>query len=226
MLAAIKTRLLRIDELLRGRPWAVAQGNFGPRLFHLLTLLTIFGLFYGAVMGSFGGVWGPRFWQVIYSAVKVPLLLTATFLISLPSFFVLNTLAGLRRDFAYALRALLATQAGLTVILASFAPFTILWYVSFTGYQAAILFNTVMFGSASLFAQRLLNRFYQPLIARSARHVWLLRVWLILYAFVGIQCAWMLRPFIGALNAPTQFFRAEAWGNAYVKLAEIISGVF
>ena len=42
---------------------------------------------------------GPRVWQVVYSAVKVPFLLFTTFLLSLPSFFVVNTLLGLRPDF-------------------------------------------------------------------------------------------------------------------------------
>ena len=59
-------------------------------------------------MGAFGG----RAWQAAYSAVKVPLLLLATLGLSLPSFFVLNTLLGVRADFAAALRAIVASQAG------------------------------------------------------------------------------------------------------------------
>ena len=50
---------------------------------------------------------GSRIWQVVYSAVKVPFLLLATFVISLPSFFVINTLLGLRGDFPHVLRALI-----------------------------------------------------------------------------------------------------------------------
>ena len=173
-------------------------------------------------MGSFGGVLGERFWQVAFSAMKVPLLLTATFALSLPSFFVVNTLFGLRSDFLYSVRALLATQAGLTIVLASFAPFTILWYVSSSNYRGAIVFNTLMFGSASLTAQWLLRRFYEPLIRRDRRHRTLLRAWLTIYAFVGIQMGWVLRPFIGSPDLTPQFFRQDAWGNAYVQLARII----
>ena len=66
--------------------------------------MLIFGFAYGAAMGSFGGVAGERAWQLLYSAVKAPLLLLATFAIGLPFFFVLNTLYGLRRDFREALR--------------------------------------------------------------------------------------------------------------------------
>ena len=68
----------------------------------------------------------------------------------------------MRDDFARVVAALLATQAGLTVILASLAPFTAFWYVSGSDYQPAILFNGLMFAVASLSAQWLLRREYRP----------------------------------------------------------------
>ena len=127
------------------RGWASSLGNS-------VLLILAFGMFYGGLMGTYGGVGGERIWQVVYSGVKVPLLLMATFLLSLPSFFVLNTLLGLRGDFARVVASLLATQAGLTVILASLAPVTAFWYVSGSGYQQAILFNGMMFAVASISA--------------------------------------------------------------------------
>ena len=50
-------------------------------------------------MGTFGGLHGDRPLQLLYSALKVPLLLLVTFCLSLPSFFVLNTILGVRADF-------------------------------------------------------------------------------------------------------------------------------
>jgi hypothetical protein len=58
--------------------------------------------------------------------------------------------------------------------------------------------------------------------ARNRRHRVLLRTWLVVYAFVGIQMGWVLRPFVGAPGMPVQFFREEAWGNAYVIVARMI----
>ncbi len=220
----MRTRLLGIDDLLRAQPRVVVGHTSSPR--QIILLMIVFGFLYGAVMGSFGGVTGERFWQVVYSAVKVPMLLSLTFAISLPSFFVINTILGLRDDFAKSLRALVATQAALTVVLASFAPFTALWYASSADYQAALLFNTLIFGSASVTAQLLLLRLYRPLIASNPRHRVMVRLWLVIYAFVGIQMGWVLRPFIGSPNAATTFFRQEAWGNAYVEVAHIIMRVF
>ena len=207
--------LSHADGLLRGR-------QDQARLFRLLAFTTLFGVFYGAVMGTFGGVRGERALQLLYSGLKVPLLLLVTFALSLPSFFVLNTLLGVRADFGRALRALVATQAVLTIVLASLAPFTALWYASSGAYRPAILFNAAMFALASFAAQGLLRRWYAPLIERNPRHRVLLRTWIVIYAFVGVQMAWVLRPFVGDPGQPTRFFRQGAWGNAYVEVARMV----
>ena len=220
--------LRRADEILRGPGIggdAAAEARPGPAhaLPHHLVVLVVFGLFYGAIMGTFGGVTGTRALQPLYSAVKVPLLLALTFALSLPSFFVLNTLLGVRDDFGHALRGLAATQAALTVVLASLAPLTAFWYASSADYRQALAFNALMFAAASLAAQFLLRRWYRPLVARNPRHRALMRAWLVIYAFVGIQTAWVLRPFVGHPSGPTRFFRyGAAWGNAYEHVAEIL----
>lgn len=211
--------LLLVDDVLRARPWLVRGNNHIRWLLIVATIMLVFGALYGAVMGSYSGA---RFHQMLYSALKVPLLLAATFALSLPSFFVLNSLFGLRDDFAASVRALATTQAGLTVVLVSFAPFTALWYVSFGGYDSAKMFNLLMFGIASIAAQGLLRRFYRPLIQSNPHHRIMMWIWLVIYAFVGIQMAWVLRPFIGDPDVPTTFFRTEAWGNAYVEVARTL----
>src|SRR6266513_727311 len=224
----MRTILLPIDNLLRGRVSKLFPTDITRplRLRQLLLLILAFGLLYGGVMGAYGGIFGGRLLQVIYSATKVPFLLLATFFLSLPSFFVLSTLLGLRDDFAESLRALLATQAALTTILASFAPFTALWYLSVADYSAAILFNALMFGMASIAAQLLLRRIYAPLIAKNPRHRILIRSWIFIYAFVGIQMGWLLRPFIGDPALPTHFFRHDAWGNAYEVILRMLWNLF
>ena len=219
----MRALLLDARDLLRGADWATRAGRPGRAILRLAVLIVFFGLLYGAVMGTFSGIAGRRLLQVLYSALKVPLLLLATFVLSLPSFFVLNTLAGLRDDFAAAVRALVAAQAVLTMILASLAPFTAVWYLSSGDYPAAILFNGLMFGIASISAQWLLRHLYRPLIDRNPRHRWLLRLWLLIFAFVGIQMGWILRPFVGDPGSPTRFFRQGMWGNAYEQLLQILS---
>jgi hypothetical protein len=212
------------DNLLRGEVSA-AGGSREPRLpvlGSLILAIVVYGMFYGAVMGSYGGMSGLRFWQAVYSAVKVPFLMISTFLLSLPSFFVLNTLLGLRDDFPRVVRALISTQAGLTVILSALAPFTAFWYISGSDYEPAILFNGMMFAVASFSAQWMLRREYAPLIRSNPRQRWMLRTWIIIYIFVGIQMGWVLRPFIGNPRAPVQFFREGSWSNAYMVVLQTI----
>jgi hypothetical protein len=212
------------DELLRGEVSAARASRDGrlPVLRSLILAIVVYGMFYGAVMGSYGGMSGMRFWQAVYSAVKVPFLMIATFGLSLPSFLVLNTLLGLRDDFSHVVRALISTQAGLTIILSALAPFTAFWYVSGSDYEPAILFNAIMFAVASFSAQWMLRRQYAPLIRNNPRHRWTLYIWIIIYVFVGIQMGWVLRPFIGNPRAPVQFFREGAWTNAYEFVLQLI----
>ncbi len=214
------------DDFFRGRGVFATEAPPAGRLRWLLLLLVTCGVFYGAVMGSYSGLTPGRLYQLLYSGVKVPLLLFATFVLCLPSFFVINTLAGLREDFGHVLRALVATQSCVTVVLAALAPITAFWYVSGSAYGPAVLFNGLMFGVASGAAQIIVRRYYAPLIRRSERHRVLLWAWFVLYAFVGIQMGWVLRPFIGDPKLPVAFFREGAWGNAYIVVIGLIADGF
>jgi hypothetical protein len=212
------------DDVLRGER-AAARTRGHSRLASRVVLALLIlgpGMFYGAVMGTYGGVTGDRAWQLLYSAVKVPFLIVVTFALSLPSFYVLNALLGLRADFTRVLRALMSTQAGLTVILTSLAPITAFWYASGSAYQAAILFNGAMFALASFGAQWMLRRDYEPLIRSDPRHRLMLRTWIFIYIFVGIQMAWVLRPFVGDPDRPVQFFREDSWSNAYEVVVQMM----
>jgi hypothetical protein len=215
------TFLMQIDDILRSRQ-AVQSRPARSALLWMVGCITVFGMIYGAVMGAFGGVLNDRVWQLVYSALKVPLLLLGTSLIAWPSFFVLNTLVGLRRDFARATTALMAAQAGLAIVLASLAPLTIVWYASSGDYADAIRFNGMMFAMASFAGQWLLRDHYRLLIERDRRHRWMFWLWLLLYIFVAIQMAWVLRPFVGDPSVPVEFFRREKWGNAYLVVARLI----
>lgn len=201
------------ETILRSR----GAGHPPLRLRGLIATTFLFGIAYGAVMGAYAGLSPDRWQQMLYSAIKVPLLILVSFALSVPSFYVFHALLGLSRDFPAALRGLAATQSAMAIILASLAPLTALWYVSVADYNAAITFNGLMFATASLSAQILLRRHYAPLIAANPRHRWMLVVWLLVYIFVAIQFAWVMRPFIGDPDQPPQFFRRDVLSdNAYV----------
>lgn len=208
-------------SILRGESES-REGLANLSLPMLLCLIFLCGALYGAAMGSYNAIGSPRLLQSVYSALKVPLLIVATFCLSLPSFFIFNTVFGLREDFRLALRVLLSSQAGQMAILASLTPYVLLWNASSSVHVVTILFNGLMFGISTFGGQLILRRAYRTLIAQDPRHRILLRIWVVTYSFVGIQLGWTLRPFVGDPHAPTAFLRADSLTNAYVALFEII----
>lgn len=231
-----------VDQILRGHCSQISQvdDHLLPRqagalsLRRVVAVVLVLGPIYGIAMGSYAFVSGDRVFfqqipQMFYSGIKMPLLIVFTVLVALPSFFVINTLMGLRQDFRESLRAIISAQAGLMIILVSLFPLTLFSYVAFgateVSYQLAVLFNAAMFGLASVAAQVLLRSYYQPLIDRDPRHRWMVRMWIFVFAFVGIQAGYVLRPFIGNPATPISFLRKESFENAYVKLFDIVRHV-
>ncbi len=216
--AATPRSLIReANGLLRGEgPYAAGRGDVPWA--KLALLVACGGFVYGAAMGSFG----VRALQALFSATKVPILLSAATLVCLPNFYVVNTLLGLRDDFAAACRGIFAAQATLAITLAALAPVTLLVYVSSDDYDLAILSNGVAFLIGTIAGQVTLQRHYRALIAANPRHRIGRFAWVVLYVFVAIQLAWVLRPFVGSLSIPTRFFREDAWSNAYVVVIDAV----
>ncbi len=211
--------IAEIDGLLRaeGRH-AIGRGRVP---IEQLALLVVAGGFcYGAAMGSFG----VRPLQALYSGIKVPILLAFSTAVCLPSFYVLNAVLGLREDFAAALRGVLAAQATVAVTLLAMLPVVLLAYASSGSYRFATFSNGVIFALATLAGQRTMNRHYRPLVSANRRHEISRWSWIVLYTFVAIQLAWVLRPFIGWAEREVSFFREEAWSNAYVVVVRDVLG--
>ena len=181
------------------------------------------GAVYGACMGTYG-LDGARWPQIFWSALKIPLLLSLSGALSLPIFIVLYALAGLRDDFSVVLlRALLRTQAVLAIVLASLSPLIVLIYASLGTGSGQLRLGTwvaIFCCSASRVAWR--RQFCaascRELWRSDARHRMLLSSWMWLVGFIGVQMAWVLRPFVGDPHSATAFFRPDALSNAYIAL--------
>ncbi|HYC78618.1 MAG TPA: hypothetical protein VEI02_13405 [Planctomycetota bacterium] len=214
-----------VDDLLRARR-DLAPDAEGLPWVGILSVIVVCGFGYGFTMGAWGlGTFGFRPKQALFSGLKVPILLTLAPFVCLPNFFVVNTVLGLRDDFATACRGVLASQAVVAATLLALAPVTATGYASVADYATAVAINGAQFLVASVAGQIALARYYRRLIARDRRHRAARNAWLVLYVFVAIQLAWVLRPFVGAPTIRTSFFRQEAWSNAYVVVAEVVVSV-
>lgn len=186
-----------------------------------MVTVAVAGWAYGMVMGSFGG---PL--QALYAALKLPMLVWVSTAVCLPNFFIVCTVLGLQRDFGSAVRGIISSQATFSICLASLAPVVVVGYLSQVDYDEARLLNGAMFAIACIAAQVTLARHFGPLIRKDPRHRRALIAWFGLYIFVGVQLAWVLRPFIGSPSIETRLFRESAWGNAYVEIYEILVRMF
>lgn len=211
--------LADIDGLLRAEGRYDRTATSVPFV-RILLMIVAGGFVYGLAMGSFA----LRPQQAFYSGVKVPLLLLGTSAIVLPSFYVLNTLLGLRDDFAHALRGVFAAQAVVAIALFSLAPVTLAAYWSSPDYPFATRANFVVFGLATIAGHLGCEKFYRDLVQRDPKHQIARYAWTVLYVFVGIQLAWVFRPFVGDPRAPTSFVREDAWSNAYLVIVRQVFG--
>ena len=196
-------------------PYAVGAPSWPWR--RLLAHTAAGGMLFGAAMGSFS----LRAEQLLFSALKVPLFLASVTLICLPSLFALHLALGLQRDFPAALRAIAAAQATLAAALAALAPLCLLVYVSSASYRLAVVADGGFFALATLAGQVTLLRHDRGRRA-GARHLAVRLAWGLLYAFVGVQAAWVLRPFVGDPGMEPAFLRADLWTNAYVVVARTV----
>jgi hypothetical protein len=68
-------------------------------------------------------------------------------------------------------------------------------------------------------------RTYRPVAAQRQVSTGLLNIWILLYAFVGTQLAWTLRPFFGDPDQAFQIFR-KLDGNFYVNIVKTVLHLF
>ncbi|MFZ5919148.1 MAG: actin-binding WH2 domain-containing protein [Chloroflexota bacterium] len=190
----------------------------------MLLSSVIFFMLYGAVMGSTHSLW-----QALSSAVKLPVLFLATLVICSPTLYFFNVLFGsnqsLTQNFALILTAITVTS----VLLLSFSPIVLFFLLTTSHYQFFKLLNVGVFAVCGGIGVVFLNQGMRVVSAGSqegerARGC-VMQFWVVVYAFVGSQMAWTLRPFIGAPSMPFELFRqlgGNFYANIFASIGEIL----
>jgi len=223
-----------IDRLLRGgftQRADLREGRIEAPVHRLVLGGLIFGASYGIFMGLFAAI-GPNanFMQIFASAIKVPLLYLLTLAVTFPSLYVFSALSGSRLRILATLQLLLIAIGVNLTLLASLGPVTGFFTLSTESYPFMKLLNVVIFviaGVAGLaFLQKALEHVFedesQPgggVAGDRARNVF--RVWIVVYAIVGAQMGWILRPFIGSPHLGFQFFRPRE-SNFFEAIAQTL----
>ena len=217
-----------IETILRNRHQFFAEIRDGVELGRKMRAMLIssvaFFALYGAVMGSTHSLW-----QTLSSAVKLPLLFLATLVVCAPTLYFFNLIFGSNQSLAQNVTLILAAITVTAVLLLSFAPIVLFFLLTTSGYQFFKLLNVGVFTVAGLVGVTFLSQGMRVVSsggkegAGARRNV--VRLWILIYAFVGSQMAWTLRPFIGAPSIQFELFRqlgGNFYANIFVSIGEIL----
>ncbi len=214
--------------LLRDRQNFLEEIQQGIRLQSKATSLfvasSIFFAIYGAIIGS-----SHSFGQALSGAIKLPTFYLLTLIICFPTLFFFNVLFGSRSSVQQHFVVLMTAISVISVLLFSFAPVTLFFLITApNAYQFFKILNVFIFGITGAFGVKFLYEGIQLLsqqdeVGKKTRTT-ILRSWLLLYAFVGMQLGWFLRPFFGAPDTKFELFRAVQ-GNFYLDIVAAISEI-
>ncbi|MBD2163051.1 actin-binding WH2 domain-containing protein [Calothrix membranacea FACHB-236] len=215
-------------SLLRDRQGFLEEISQGIRLQSKISALfvssSICFAIYGAIIGA-SHSWG----QALSGAIKLPAFYLLTLIICFPTLFFFNVLFGSRSTIQQHFVVLLTAVSVISVLLFSLAPVTLFFMITAPGsYQFFKLLNVLIFGITGIFGVKFLYEGMQLLsqqdeVGKKTRTT-ILRSWLFLYGFVGVQLGWFLRPFFGSPGSKFELFRAVG-GNFYLDIVSAISEI-
>ncbi|MCP2730141.1 actin-binding WH2 domain-containing protein [Limnofasciculus baicalensis] len=216
-----------VIELLRDRSLFLAEIRQGIKLDSKITALlicsSIFFATYGGIIGSFNS-WE----QALSSGIKLPALYLITLIICFPTLYFFNILFGSRKSFGQHFAMLLTAVSVISVLLFSFAPITLFFLISTNNYQFYKVLNVAIFSITGFIGIKFLYEGMRLLSVEDTdgldTRMNILRFWLILYAFVGTQLAWTLRPFFGNPGSKFELFR-EMQGNFYLDIVKAVGEI-
>jgi hypothetical protein len=214
--------------LLRERQGFLEEIRQGIRLpskiISLLVSSSLFLAIYGAIIGAYHS-----WMQALSSAIKLPALYLLTLIVCLPTLYFANIIFGSKRTFPQYLTLVLTAISVTSVLLFSFAPISLLFLITTNNYQFFILLNVAIFALTSLIGISSLYQATNIVLEQEDEGIAIrrkiVRAWLFLYAFVGSQLGWTLRPFFGTPGSAFDLFR-ERDGNFYLSVIQSLAYLF
>ncbi|MEM6399465.1 MAG: actin-binding WH2 domain-containing protein [Cyanobacteria bacterium P01_D01_bin.116] len=190
----------------------------------LLVCSSIFFAIYGGIIGASHG-----WMQALTSTIKLPAFYLLSIMICFPTLFFFNVLFGSRSTLKQHFVVLLTAVSVISVLLFSFAPITLFFLITTPdSYQFFKILNVLIFCITGAFGVKFLYDGMQLLSQENetgkVTRTTILRSWLLLYGFVGMQLGWFLRPFFGNPNDNFQLFRAVQ-GNFYLDIVAAFSEI-
>jgi len=185
-------------------------------IFNQLIIICLFTFLYGVVMGSYHS-----FLQSLVAGLKVSFLFLSAILICFPSFFVIQQVLGSKMTLKQMIIIVLSGFVLTSAIALSFSPIIILFQITGGNYHFLQLLHVAIFIFSGIFGMRLMIEALKFACEKKDIYphigVTVFRIWIIILAFVGIQLAWNLRPFLCNKNEDFKLFRKYE-GNFYTAI--------
>jgi hypothetical protein len=185
-------------------------------IFNQLLIICVFTFLYGVVMGSYHS-----FLQSFVAGLKVTFLFLCAIIICFPSFFVIQQVLGSKMTLRQMIIIVLSGFVLMSAIALSFSPIIILFQVTGGNYHFLQLLHVAIFIFSGIFGMRLMVEALKFACEKKDIYphigVTVFRIWIIILAFVGIQLAWNLRPFLCNKNEDFKLFRKYE-GNFYTAI--------
>jgi hypothetical protein len=185
-------------------------------IIYQILIICAFTCIYGIVMGSYHS-----YIQAIVAGLKVTVLFLSALLICFPSFFVIQQVLGSKMTLRQMIIIVLSGFVLTTTIALSFSPIIILFQITGRNYHFLQLLHVAIFLFSGIFGMRLMIDALKFACEKKDTYpkigVTVFRIWIIILAFVGIQLAWNLRPFLCDKNEEFKLFRKYE-GNFYTAI--------
>jgi len=207
-----------LDYILRAQVALFEQIHSKQQLPRTIAAMSILCALLSSLYGLTMGIYNSPL-QAIASAIKLPILFLLTALICIPSLYTFNVLLGQSFRFMQTVALMVTTLATTTILLVSLAPIAFFFTLTTPeNYQFLLLLHVIIFSLCGIYGVRYLYRGCSYLAFRMEQPLnnMLLRIWIVIYAVVGMQLGWRLRPFIGNQGMPFEFLRGDADGNFYI----------
>lgn len=190
----------------------------------LLLLIFVCTGLYGFMMG-FPHSWG----QSLSSFLKVPLLYLLTLLVCIPTLHFAGLFLGSGISFFQSVSIMLLGIATNAAFLLGFTTISLFFYITGSNYKFLLLMHILFFiigGIAGLISIHRSYNFQSAQLDGSVKtnRTLLLKIWMLLYMFVGTQMAYILSPFVGKDEKFYLFHHPK--GNFYSYIADLILDKF
>lgn len=205
-----------LDYILRAQTALFEQIYAQQGLARIVASMSILSAILSGIYGLTMGM-NHSILQVISAAIKLPILFLLTALICIPSLYTFNVMLGQRFRFLQTVALMVTTIGTTTILLASLAPLAFFFALTTQNYSFLLLMHVAIFGLCGIYGVRYLYRGCSYLAFRMEQPLndTLLRIWIAIYAIVGMQLGWRLRPFVGSSGSPFALFRDQQDGNFY-----------